>query len=66
MDRLDGLNLLPHRPVMVDELPDLVRRRMMAPARPPPSNFGRRGATKNNPTVFDWPAPTRPRQGTLL
>lgn len=32
MDSLNGLNLLPPRPVMVDELSDLVRRRMMAPA----------------------------------
>lgn len=32
MDSLDGLNILSPRPVMVDELSDLVRRMMMAPA----------------------------------
>lgn len=60
MQSLDGLNLLPPRPVMVDELPDLVRRRMMAPARPPPPNFGRKGATDNNLIVVDSPASPDP------
>lgn len=32
MDSLDGLNILSPRPVMVNELSDLVRRMMMAPA----------------------------------
>lgn len=61
IERVDGLNFLPPRPVMIDELPEIERGRLVPavrappPPRPPPPNFGRTGATGQNPILLDSP-----------